>query len=85
MVDDDECGAVGEMRIGRGNRSNPRKMSPVQLRPLQVPHDLAWARTRHSLVGSYRKRFLQQQISSREHRGAWRETASHTVTVTSCA
>jgi hypothetical protein len=26
---DDECGAVGEMRIGKGNRSTWRKPAPV--------------------------------------------------------
>jgi hypothetical protein len=29
MIDDDECGAVGGMRIGRGNRSTRRKPVPV--------------------------------------------------------
>jgi hypothetical protein len=27
--EDDECGAVGEMRIGRGNRCTRRKRSPL--------------------------------------------------------
>jgi hypothetical protein len=31
--DDDECGAVGGMRIGRGNRSTRRKLPPVPLCP----------------------------------------------------
>jgi hypothetical protein len=46
--DDDECGAVGGMRIGRG------KPAPVPLRPPQIPHDLTWARTRAATVGSRR-------------------------------
>jgi hypothetical protein len=29
MIDDDECGAVCGMRIGRGNRSTGRKPAPV--------------------------------------------------------
>jgi hypothetical protein len=29
MIDDDECGAVGGIRIGRGNRSTRRKPDPV--------------------------------------------------------
>jgi hypothetical protein len=41
MIDDDECGAVSAMRIGRGNRSTGRKPAPVPLCPLQLPHDLA--------------------------------------------
>jgi hypothetical protein len=42
----DECGAVGGMRIGKGNRSTRRKPAPVLLRPQQIPHDLTRARTR---------------------------------------
>jgi hypothetical protein len=49
-----ECGAVGGMRIGRGNRSTPRKLAPVPLCPPQIPHDLTWARPRAALVGSRR-------------------------------
>jgi hypothetical protein len=48
----DECGAVGGMRIGRGNRSTRRKAAPVPLCPPQIPHDLTWARTRAAVVGS---------------------------------
>jgi hypothetical protein len=33
MLDYDECGAVGGMRIGRGNRSTRRKPAPVALCP----------------------------------------------------
>jgi hypothetical protein len=29
MIDDDDYGAVGGMRIGRGNRSTRRKPAPV--------------------------------------------------------
>jgi hypothetical protein len=39
MIDDD-YGAVGGMRIGRGNRSTRRKPAPVPLCPPQFPHDL---------------------------------------------
>jgi hypothetical protein len=48
MIDDDEddeCGAVGGMRIGRGNWSTRRKPAPVPLCPSQIPHDLTPART----------------------------------------
>jgi hypothetical protein len=41
MIDDD-YGAVGGMRIGRGNLSTRRKPAPVPLCPPQIPHDLAW-------------------------------------------
>jgi hypothetical protein len=37
---DDECGVVGGMRIGRGNRSTRRKPVSVPLCPPQIPHDL---------------------------------------------
>jgi hypothetical protein len=37
---DDECGAVGEMRLGRGNRSTRKKPAPVLLGPPQLPHNL---------------------------------------------
>jgi hypothetical protein len=52
MIDDDECGAVGGMRIGEGNRSTRGKPAPVPLYPPQIPHDLTWARTRAAAVGS---------------------------------
>jgi hypothetical protein len=54
IVDDGECGTVGGMRIGRGNRSTRRKPAPVSLSPLQIPNDLTWARTRTAAVGSRR-------------------------------
>jgi hypothetical protein len=44
--DDDDCGAIGGMRIGRGNRSTRRKHSPMPLCPPQIPHDMTRARTR---------------------------------------
>jgi hypothetical protein len=51
---DDECGAVGGMRFGRGNRSTWRKPAPVALCSPQIPHDLTRARTRAAAVGSQR-------------------------------
>jgi hypothetical protein len=50
----DECGALGGMRIGRGNRSTWRKPASVLLCPPQIPHDLTWAQTRATEVGSQR-------------------------------
>jgi hypothetical protein len=44
-VDDkliNEYGAVCGMKIGRRNRSTQRKLAPVPIFPLQIPHDLAW-------------------------------------------
>jgi hypothetical protein len=51
MLDDDDCGAIGGMRIGRENRSTRRKPAPVPLCPSQIPHDLTRARTRAAAVG----------------------------------
>jgi hypothetical protein len=50
----DECGAVGGMRIGRGNQSTRRKPAPLPLCPPQNPHDLTWDQTRAAAVGSRR-------------------------------
>jgi hypothetical protein len=51
MIDDDDCGTVGGMRIGRGNRSTRIKPAPVPLCPPQIEHDLIWTRTRAAAVG----------------------------------
>jgi hypothetical protein len=42
----DGCGAVGGMRIGKGNRSIPRKPVPVLLYPSKILHDLGSSRGR---------------------------------------
>jgi hypothetical protein len=69
MIDDDEeCGAFDGMRIGRGNRSTRRKPAPVPLCPSQIPHDLTWARTRASAVGSRR---LTAWAMARPSRSIW--------------
>jgi hypothetical protein len=54
MIDDDDYGAVGRIRIGRGNRSTRRKPAPVPLCPPQIPRDLTRTRTRATAVGSQR-------------------------------
>jgi hypothetical protein len=56
--EDNKCGAVGGMIIGRGNRSTRRKPARVPLCPPQIPHDLTWARTRAAAVGSRPSRWL---------------------------
>jgi hypothetical protein len=56
-VDDktiDECVAVDEMRIGKGNRSARRKPAPVLLCPPQTQHDLIWDQTQDAAIGSGR-------------------------------
>jgi hypothetical protein len=45
MIDEDDCGAIGGMKIGRGNQSTRRKPAPAPLCPPQIPHDQTWART----------------------------------------
>jgi hypothetical protein len=39
MIDEGDCGAIGGMKIGRGNRSTRRKLAPAPLCPPQIPHD----------------------------------------------
>jgi hypothetical protein len=45
-------GAIGGMKIGRGNRSTRRKPAPAPLCPPQIPHDQIRAQTRAAMVGS---------------------------------
>jgi hypothetical protein len=52
--DDDDCGAIGGMRISSWHRSTRRKPASVPLCPLQIPHVLTRARTRTAAVGSRR-------------------------------
>jgi hypothetical protein len=54
MTDVDECGAVGGMKIGRGNQSTRRKPTSGPICPPQTPRDLNRARTRAAAVGSRR-------------------------------
>jgi hypothetical protein len=54
MINDGDCGAVGGMKIGRGNRSTRRKPSPVPLCPAQIPHDQTRAQTRAAALGNQR-------------------------------
>jgi hypothetical protein len=51
---DDEYGAVGGMRIGRGKQSTLRKPAPAPIYSPQISHHLTWARTWASAVGSWR-------------------------------
>jgi hypothetical protein len=52
MRDEDECEAIGGIKIGRGNRSTQRKPAPAPLCPPQIPHDQTRARTRAATVGN---------------------------------
>jgi hypothetical protein len=53
-VINDECGAVGRMKISKANRSTWRKLTLVSLCPRQIPHDVTWAQTRAAAVESWR-------------------------------
>jgi hypothetical protein len=44
MIDEDDCGAIGRMKIGRGNQSTRRKPAPAPLCPPQISHDQTRAR-----------------------------------------
>jgi hypothetical protein len=54
MIDAGDCGAIGGMKFGRGNRNTRSKADPAPLWQPQIPHDLAWARTRAAMMGSQR-------------------------------
>jgi hypothetical protein len=54
MIDDDDCGAIGGMRFGRGNRSTRRKPTPAPLCQPQILHDQTRTRIRAAAVGSRR-------------------------------
>jgi hypothetical protein len=54
MIDGGDCGEIGGIKIGRGNRSTRRKPAPATLCPPQIPHDQTRARTRAAAVGSQR-------------------------------
>jgi hypothetical protein len=43
MIDDDKCGAVGEIEIDRGNPSTRRKPASFPLYSPQIPHELTQA------------------------------------------
>jgi hypothetical protein len=52
MTDDGDCGAIGGVKIVRGNRSTQRKPASVPLCPPQIPHGLTRVQTRATAVGS---------------------------------
>jgi hypothetical protein len=54
MIDDDDCGAGGGMKIDTGNRSTRRKSAPAPLCPPQIPNDQTRAQNRAAAVGSQR-------------------------------
>jgi hypothetical protein len=51
MIGEGDCGAIGGMKIGRGNRSTRRKPAPAPLSPPQIPLDQTRDRTRAAAEG----------------------------------
>jgi hypothetical protein len=64
MIGEDDCGAIGGMKIGMGNRSTRRKPAPAPLCPPQMPLDQTRDRTRAAAVGSQLWRGLDQPVSA---------------------
>jgi hypothetical protein len=60
---DDECGAIGGMRIGRGKEVVWVKPAPVPLCPPKIPRNLTWHRTRAATVGSRRPCTIRRRTS----------------------
>jgi hypothetical protein len=54
MIGDDDYGAIGGMKIGKGNRSTRRKPAPAPLCPPQITLDQTRDRTPAAAVGSQR-------------------------------
>jgi hypothetical protein len=52
---DYDDGAIGGMKIGKGNRSTRRKPAPAPICPPQIPLDQTRDRTRTAAVGSQRQ------------------------------
>jgi hypothetical protein len=50
---DDEYGSVGGMRTGKIDRSTRKNSATVPFYTPQIPHDLAWDRTRTTAAGSW--------------------------------
>jgi hypothetical protein len=48
--DNDECGAVDGMGIGKGNRSTQKKQDPMSICPSQIPHGMTRVGTRAAEV-----------------------------------
>jgi hypothetical protein len=54
MIGEGDCGAIGGMKIGKGNRSTWRKPAPVPLCPPQITLDQTQDWTRATAVESQR-------------------------------
>jgi hypothetical protein len=54
MIGEGDCGAIGGMKIGRGNRSTRRKPASTPLCPPQIQLHQTRDRTRVAAMGSQR-------------------------------
>jgi hypothetical protein len=54
MIDDDDCGSTGGIKIGRGNRITWRKPAQAPLCPPEIPDEQTRARTLAAAIGSLR-------------------------------
>jgi hypothetical protein len=54
MIGEGDCGAIGGMKIGKGNRSTRRKPARAPLCSLQIPFDQTRDRTWAAALGSQR-------------------------------
>jgi hypothetical protein len=54
MIGEGDCGAIGGMKIGKGNRSTRRKPALAPLCPPEIRHDQIRARNRAAAVGRER-------------------------------
>jgi hypothetical protein len=62
MIGEGDCGAIGGMKIGKGNRSTRRKPTPAPLCPPQITLDQTRDPTRAAAVGSQRLKTKRQNI-----------------------
>jgi hypothetical protein len=66
-----ECGAVGGMIIGRGNRNTRRNPAPVLLCPPQISPGLLWDRTRGRRGGIPATNGLSCRLIRSKHLYLW--------------
>jgi hypothetical protein len=64
MIDEGDCGAIGGMKIGRGNRSTRRKPAPAPFCPPQIPQIENLVRRRNNFFILPLQGLSQEQIGS---------------------
>jgi hypothetical protein len=74
MIDEGDCGAIGGMKIGRGNRRTRRKPAPVPLCPPQIPQTkklYQYIEGDHLDQHTLMRNWSLELRSSRNRYGAW--------------